>query len=126
MRDVNKVILIGRLGSDPVQKETKSGLVVASFSLATSRRGKEDTEPQTQWHKVVVWGKQAEACTTYLKKGHSVYVEGIIKARKYESKDGSARTTMEVHAEDVSFLGGAKAKSLASEETLSQVQASSA
>ena len=106
MKDVNKVILLGRLGADPVQRETKNGLAVASFDVATSRRGKEEGEKQTQWHKVVVWGKQAEACATHLKKGHSVFVEGTMKTRKYDGKDGNSRTAFEVHADDVSFIGG--------------------
>src|SRR5208283_2485198 len=97
MKDVNKVILLGRLGADPVQNETKNGLAVASFSVATSRKGREDAEPQTQWHKVVAWGRQAEACGQYLKKGHAVYVAGMMKSRNYEAKDGSQRTSFEVH-----------------------------
>jgi single-strand DNA-binding protein len=105
MKDVNKVILVGRLGADPVQKETKNGLAVASFSVATSRRGREEGETQTQWHKVVAWGKQAEACALYLKKGHAVYVAGMMKSRNYEAKDGNQRTSFEVHADEVSFLG---------------------
>jgi len=106
MKDINKVILVGRLGADPVQKETKNGLAVASFSVATSRKGREDGVIQTQWHKIVAWGKQAEACATYLKKGHLVYVEGSMRSRKYEAKDGTARLAFEIHVDDVSFIGG--------------------
>jgi single-strand DNA-binding protein len=104
MKDVNKVILVGRLGADPVSRETKSGLAVASFTVATSRRGKEEGEIQTQWHKVVAWGKQAEACSAYLKKGHSVFVEGTMRTHKYEGKDGNSRMAFEVHVDDISFL----------------------
>jgi single-strand DNA-binding protein len=117
MKDVNKVILLGRLGADPVQKETKNGLAVASFSVATSRRGREEGETQTQWHKVVAWGKQAEACAAYLKRGHTVYVEGTMKSRKYESKDGEARTAFEVHVDEVSFIGGSRKSSRESAES---------
>jgi single-strand DNA-binding protein len=124
MKDVNKVILVGRLGADPVQKETKNGLAVASFSVATSRRGREEGETQTQWHKVVVWGKQAETCGTYLKKGHSVYVEGTMKSRKYEGKDGNPRTAFEVHADDISFLGKGKKVESESAESEAPLQAS--
>jgi single-strand DNA-binding protein len=105
MKDMNKVILLGRLGADPVQRETKNGLAVTSFTLATSRRGKEEGEVQTQWHKVVAWGKQAEACSAYLKKGHSVFIEGTMRTHKYEGKDGNARTAFEVHVDEISFLG---------------------
>jgi single-strand DNA-binding protein len=110
MKDLNKVILLGRLGADPVQRETKSGLAVVHFSLATSRKilaqdeGGEEKE-ETQWHRVVVWGKHAEACKLYLDKGHQVFVEGTIRSRKYTSQDGNPRVTFEVHAENVIFLG---------------------
>jgi single-strand DNA-binding protein len=112
MKDVNKVLLVGRLGNDPVQRETKAGLAVTHFSLATSRKilqqdpGAEATErDETQWHKVVAWGKQAEACKQYLEKGQAVFIEGMIRTRKYTNKDGGARYAFEVHAENVSFLG---------------------
>lgn len=128
MKDLNKIILIGRLGTDPVQRETKSGIPVTHFSLATSRRVErvmkeaeplEDTSDgessersarapfpseETVWHNVVVWGKQAEACTQYLKKGRTVYVEGSIRKRPFIGKDGASRTAFEVHAENVGFL----------------------
>jgi single-strand DNA-binding protein len=117
MKDVNKVLLIGRLGNEPVRRETKAGLAVTHFSLATSRKiQKQDSgagatesgmleKDETQWHKVVVWGKQAEACKQYLEKGQAVFVEGMIRTRKYTNKDGGARYAFEVHAENVSFLG---------------------
>ena len=116
MKDVNKVILVGRLGSDPVQRETKAGLAVVHFPLATSRRlapvetegeaqGSSSSKDETQWHRVVVWGKQAEACKQYLLKGQAVYIEGMMRTRKYTNKDGTARIAFEVHADEVSFLG---------------------
>jgi single-strand DNA-binding protein len=115
MRDVNKIILVGRLGADPVMRETKSGAVVVHFPVATSRRVK-TTEPvdtedgkavreETQWHRVVAWGPQGQACAQYLKKGQQVYVEGAVLSRKYENKDGEERLSFEVIAESVSFLG---------------------
>ncbi len=119
MKDVNKVILVGRLGGDPVLRETKNGIPVANFSLATSRRLKteatvegESVEPQeeTQWHRVVVWGRQGEACTQYLKKGHAIYVEGSVRSRKYETKEGESRLSYEIHADEVSFLAPPRAK----------------
>jgi single-strand DNA-binding protein len=112
MKDVNKIMLIGRLGTDPVQRETKNGLAVVHFPLATSRRvveqepGAEAKErEETQWHKIVVWGKQAEACKLYLVKGQAVFVEGMMRSRKYTNKEGAERISFEVHAENVSFLG---------------------
>jgi single-strand DNA-binding protein len=117
MMDVNKVILVGRLGAEPVQRETKAGNPVTSFSLATSRRvrveGDAEGQPtgeETVWHRVVVWGRQGETCAQYLHKGHAVYVEGAVRSRKYDAKDGTQRTTFEVHADVVSFLGGAGAR----------------
>ena len=115
MKDVNKIILVGRLGNDPVQRETKNGLAVVHFPLATSRRlaeteakEGEQTQEETQWHRVVVWGKQAEACKQYLEKGQAVYVEGMVRSRQYTNKEGTSRVAFEVHAENVSFLGRKK------------------
>ncbi|OFZ69462.1 MAG: hypothetical protein A3K03_02430 [Bdellovibrionales bacterium RIFOXYD1_FULL_44_7] len=109
MTDVNKILLIGRLGTDPVQRTTKNGSPVVHFSLATSRRFKsaEAEEPmrETQWHNIVAWGKQGEACAQYLKKGSSVFIEGVVKTRKYEDKEGAKRVSFEVHAQHVNFLG---------------------
>lgn len=117
MKDINKVILVGRLGADPTQRETKNGIAVVHFPLATTRRIHPETgtpEPiseETQWHKIVTWGKQAEHCAQFLKKGASVYVEGSMRSHKYEGKDGNQRTAFEVHAECVSFLGAPRQKS---------------
>lgn len=117
MKDLNKIILIGRLGTDPVQRETKNGTPVTHFSLATSRRvategtdGTEKTE-ETVWHNVVVWGRQAETCNQYLKKGNTVYVEGSIRKRSYKTQQGEPRISFEVHAENVGFLGGGNKRS---------------
>ncbi|MBL7717153.1 MAG: single-stranded DNA-binding protein [Bdellovibrionales bacterium] len=125
MKDVNKVVLLGRLGADPVKRETKKGIAVTQFSVATSRpifsrdaeTGEaEETESQaetvadrpeeeTQWHRIVTWGKQAEACAQYLKTGSPVFVEGSLKTRRYSAKDGSSKLSVEIHAENVSFVG---------------------
>ena len=119
MKDVNKVLLIGRLGNDPVRRETKNGLAVTNFSLATSRKifaqnpGAEAVErEETQWHNVVVWGKQAETCKQYLAKGQAVFIDGMIRTRKYTNKDGGTRYAFEVHAENVSFLGRRRSPSV--------------
>lgn len=116
MKDVNKVILVGRLGADPVQRETKNGMSVVHFPVATSFRVKpkegvdgeipEARSEETQWHRIVAWGKQGEVCAQYLKKGQSVFIEGVLKTRKFEGKDGNERLSVEVHADNVSFLGG--------------------
>lgn len=122
MKDVNKIILIGRLGSDPTHKEFKSGVQVVHFPLATTRKfrteGKTDGEltEETQWHRVVAWGRQAEICAQYLKKGHTVYVEGMLRSRKYQAKDGTTKYMVEVHAENVSFLNGVIRKEESSTE----------
>lgn len=114
MRDVNKIILLGRLGADPVQRATKTGLPVVHFPLATSRKVHTEndlegrpTGEETQWHRVVVWGKQGETCAQFLRKGQPVYVEGNFRSRKFDGKDGAERMSFEVHAENVVFLGGA-------------------
>jgi single-strand DNA-binding protein len=115
MKDVNKVILVGRVGVDPVQRATKNGTSVVNFPLATSRWVKDAAAEgvegeatskgdETQWHRIVVWGKQGEVCAQHLKKGEPVYVEGSLRSRQYTLQDGSKRMAFEVHAENVSFL----------------------
>jgi single-strand DNA-binding protein len=120
MKDLNKVILIGRLGNDPIRRETKNGTPVAHFSLATSRLlpaasvegdlGEEAGEPgkreETVWHNIVVWGRQGEVCYQFLRKGRTVYVEGAMRKRAFTTKDGQERVSFEVHADSVGFLGG--------------------
>lgn len=115
MKDVNKVLLVGRLGNQPTRRETKNGLAVVHFSLATSRKIAEQGEgteakhrEETQWHKIVVWGKQAEACNLYLEKGQAVFIEGMMRSRKYTSKEGDSRIAFEVHADNVNFLNRAR------------------
>ncbi len=110
MASVNKAILIGNLGRDPEIRYLPSGQPVASFSIATTEnfndRGGARQE-RTEWHNVVVWGKQAELCGQYLKKGRQVYIEGRISNRQYEAKDGSGkRYRTEIVAQRVQFLGG--------------------
>lgn len=107
MASVNKVILIGNLGRDPELRYTKNGQAVANFSLATSdnfttRDGQK--EERTEWHRIVTWAKTAELCTQYLAKGRTVYIEGQLRTREWEDKDGNKRQTTEVHAQTVQFL----------------------
>jgi single-strand DNA-binding protein len=106
---VNKVILIGNLGADPELRYTGSGTPVADLRLATSRKWTDKSGNQqedTQWHRIVVWGKQGETCKEYLSKGRQVYVEGRLQTRQWEDRDGNKRWTTEVVAENVRFLGG--------------------
>lgn len=106
---LNKVMLIGHLGSDPELRYTQGGQPVANFNLATNDRWTDkggQTQERTEWHKVVVWGKMAETCEKYLKKGRQAYIEGRLQTRDWEDKDGNKRYTTEVVATTVQFLGG--------------------
>jgi len=102
MASVNKAIIIGNVGSDPESRDTANS-TVCNFSVATSE--KFNDKEQTEWHRVVAWGKTAEACQRYLSKGSSVYIEGRIQTRQWE-KDGQTKYTTEIVAQRVQFLGG--------------------
>ncbi len=105
---VNKVILVGRLGADPEKLVTGSGKTVTKFNVATSevwRDGGGQKQERTEWHKIVVWGAQAENCAQYLAKGRQVYLEGRIQTRQWDDKEGNKRYTTEVVAQRVQFLG---------------------
>ncbi|PID37948.1 MAG: single-stranded DNA-binding protein [Proteobacteria bacterium] len=109
MAGVNKVILIGNLGADPELRYTSGNQAVADLRLATSRRWRDrngEQQEDTQWHRVVVWGKQAEQCKEYLSKGRQVYIEGRLQTRQWEDRDGNKRYTTEVVAQTVQFLSG--------------------
>ena len=109
MASVNKVILVGNLGRDPELRYIQSGQAVANFSLATNEKWRdkeEKTQERTEWHRIVVWGKSAENCAQYLQKGRSVYIEGRLQTREWEDREGNKRTTTEVVAQVVQFLGG--------------------
>ncbi len=105
---MNKAIIIGNLGRDPELRYTNSGMAVANFTVATSERfgGKDGGEKKerTEWHRIVVWGAQAESCSKYLSKGRKVAVDGRIQSREWEDKDGNKRTTTEIVAQNVEFL----------------------
>jgi single-strand DNA-binding protein len=110
---VNKVILVGNLGKDPQTRSTPNGQEVATLTVATSEKfkGKDgEMQERTEWHTVVVWGKQAESCGKYLTKGRQVYVEGRLATRKWTDKEGAERYTTEVVAENVKFLGQGERK----------------
>jgi single-strand DNA-binding protein len=109
MASVNKVILVGNLGKDPEVRFTPSGRAVARFTLATTESWMDQEsgrQERTDWHNIVVWGKQAESCGQYLAKGRQVYVEGRITSRSYDDKDGNKRYITEIVAQRVQFLGG--------------------
>lgn len=106
---VNKVILVGRLGADPDIRATASGMQVANLSLATNHVSKDkdgNKDSQTEWHKVIFFGRQAEVCAQYLRKGSQIYVEGRIQTRKYTDRDGIERYLTEVIGEKLQMLGG--------------------
>lgn len=105
---VNKVILVGNLGADPELKHTNGGKAVANLSIATNESFKNaagERQDRTEWHRVTVWGEQAEVCAKYLEKGRMVYVEGKLQTRSYE-KGGEKRYATEIIADKVTFLGG--------------------
>lgn len=103
---VNKAIILGRLGNDPELRNSATGKTIVNFSVATSDRKKvgEKYEDQTEWHKIVTFGKTAENCAKYLKKGSQVYVEGKISTSKWETTSGETRYTTQVVANSVQFL----------------------
>ena len=108
---LNKTQLIGRLGNDPDYRCTASGTPMATFSLATSERfkGKDgETQEFTEWHTIVAWCNLADTCRKYLAKGSLVYVEGKIRKRKYQDKDGKDRSITEIMADQVKFLDRAE------------------
>ena len=109
MAGINKVILIGRLGSDPEVRYTPSGVAVANFNIATSEEWKDkdsgEKKERTEWHRIVAWRRLGEICGEYLSKGRQVYVEGRLQTRDWEDRDGNKRYTTEIVATDIQFLG---------------------
>jgi single-strand DNA-binding protein len=108
MAGINKVILIGNLGKDPELRYTPGGQAVASFSLATSEKWRDKDgvmQDKTEWHNIVVWGRQAEVAKEYLAKGKQVYIEGRIQTRSWEDKEGNKRYTTEIVGQRMQFLG---------------------
>ena len=107
MRSINKVILVGNLTRDPEMKETTGGQPITTFGLATNRewvtRGG-DKQQSAEFHEVVAWGKLAEICNNYLKKGKLIYVEGYLKTRSWDSEDGTKRFRTEVVINDMIML----------------------
>jgi single-strand DNA-binding protein len=106
-RSINKVTLLGRLGADPEIKYTQSGQAVSTLNVATNHNWKDDSgvwQTKTDWHRVVVWGKLAETCHEYMKKGSKLYLEGSLQTRQYDDKDGQKRFITEVKMNDMIML----------------------
>lgn len=119
MASLNKVMLIGNVGTDPEMRFTPSGNPVTSFRLATSRvytTSDGERKQETEWFTIVAWKKLAENCNQFLTKGQRVYVEGNLRTRNWEGRDGQKRTSVEVVANRVLFLDRQPAAPLPSEE----------
>lgn len=118
MSSLNKAMIIGRLGQDPEVRYTQSNTAVATLNVATSERYKDrngELQESTEWHRIVAWGRLAEICQEYLKKGSLAYFEGPIQTREWEDKDGQKRYTTEIKALSMQMLdsrgGGAPSQS---------------
>lgn len=107
MSSLNKAMVIGRLGADPDVRYTQSNTAVATISVATTERYKDrngELQENTEWHRIVAWGRLAEICQQYLKKGSLAYFEGPIQTREWEDKDGQKRYTTEIKALSMQML----------------------
>lgn len=118
----NRIILVGNLGRDPELRYTTQGNPVCSFSMATNERRKDrngEMQDQTTWFRVTLWGRQAETASQYLQKGRPVYIEGRLRVEEWTDRDGKPRTTLEVSATDMQFIGGGRAEEPATERAAS-------
>ena len=116
---INKVILLGHLGADPEIRYTQGQTAVCNLRIATNdRRKNQEGEwvEQTEWHRVVTFGKTAENCGQYLKKGRQVFVEGRIRTNKWQDQEGKDRYTTEILAQNVQFIGGRDSGGMAVEK----------
>ena len=109
-RGVNKVILVGNLGADPETRAMPSGTTVANIRIATSESWKDkqtgEQQERTEWHRVALFGRLGEIAAEYLRKGSQVYIEGSIRTRKWQDKEGKERFSTEIVANDMQMLGG--------------------
>lgn len=106
---LNKVLLMGNLGRDPEVRFTTGGTSVANFSIATNESWKDKNgqlQEKTEWHRIVVWGKLAELCGEYLKKGRQAFIEGRLQTREWTDKEGKKNYSTEIVANNVQFIGG--------------------
>ena len=112
-RGLNKVMIIGNLGREPELRYTPSGRPVTTFPVAVSRTWKGnngENRSDTEWFKIVAWGKLAEICKEYLNKGQQVYIEGRLQTRQWDDKEGQKRTTVELIATEMTMLGDRREK----------------
>ncbi|MCD6213500.1 MAG: single-stranded DNA-binding protein [Candidatus Desulfofervidus sp.] len=108
MAAINKVILIGHLGADPELRYTPNGTPVANFRVATTERWinkQGERMESTEWHRIVAWGKLGEFCGQYLNKGKQIYIEGRLRTRSWEDRDGKKQWTTEIIAQRLQLLG---------------------
>ncbi|HVY80875.1 MAG TPA: single-stranded DNA-binding protein [Steroidobacteraceae bacterium] len=109
-RGVNKVIIVGNLGADPETRAMPSGSTVANLRIATTENWKDrqtgENQERTEWHRVALFGRLAEIAAEYLRKGSQVYIEGSLRTRKWQDKQGNERYTTEIVANDMQMLGG--------------------
>ena len=109
-RGINKVIIVGNLGADPETRYMPSGSAVTNLSVATSEQWKDkqsgEQKERTEWHKVAMFNRLAEVAAEYLRKGSQVYIEGKLRTRKWQDRDGNDRWTTEVIADEMQMLGG--------------------
>jgi single-strand DNA-binding protein len=117
MGTINKVLLIGRLGKDPEERTSAGGTRVSQFTLATDTYHSNNAEKTTEWHRIVSFGKTAELCSQYLKKGQLVCVEGALKTRIWEKNPGEKHYMTEIIASRITFLGTKNSNGMASEST---------
>ena len=106
---VNKVIILGNVGADPELRYTPAGAAVTNFNIATNESwtdNNSERQERTEWHRIVVWGRLAEICNQYLRKGSKVYVEGRLQTRSWEGQDGQKRYTTEIVAREMQMLDG--------------------
>jgi single-strand DNA-binding protein len=106
---LNKVMLIGNLGRDPETRTTDGGQTVCTFSVATTDQWTDrdgQKQERTEWHRIVIWGRQAETAAKYLRKGRSVYLEGRLQTREYQDKENNKKRTTEIVVDRFQFLGG--------------------
>lgn len=111
MASVNKVILVATLGKDPEARQAQTGNAICNLSAATSRKYKDvqgNTQEETEWHRISLFGKQAEVASQYLHKGSSVYIEGRLHTRKYTDKQGIERYATDIIGETLQFLDSKK------------------
>jgi len=120
MSGVNKVILIGNLGANPELRYTPGGQAVANLRIATTERWTDKSgqrQESTEWHRVVLWGKQAEVAGQYLVKGRQVYIEGRIRTRQWQDQQGQKRFSTEIVAQNMQLIGGRPGEARTGEET---------